>query len=915
MQMKISVTAFVCCIVQGLYAQKPSLDLKATENWSSVGTAQISNDGRYCFYDLSGQRHTPRLILQSTENGWKREFGGATMPAFSTDGKKLLFQTGTDSLVIFSIKEDSNKFISGVSRFAFSTDGKKDWLGYFLKTNEGQLNLQSIDDETHWTIPSVVNYRLQDPGGSIIQTSQNRGGVVYREWSLLNFADQGKLPFWSTEDDNLNLSSYAFDSEHNRAAFIIHKNRESKNELWCYDFQSRSMYFVTADSLLFPGSNLGLSQVSFTKNGKCLVFFVNQAAKKTPDANAVKLDVWNYLDAKLQNVQILRYENFAGYTGVIDISTRKFFQLTGDNEQIAGRGNDYVLVSRDLGNTSLFESSWNAQTIPSFSVVSLKDGSRKSLPYNVSNPAIGMSSEGKWVIYFDYKKNNFFSYEPSTGITRNITAQCKTEWINKDDDHPEKALWWHPIRKTWLPGDSAVLIFDHYDIWLIDPSGKKAPMNITKGLGKRNKIKFEIEGEENMDRNPLLLKAVNTANKDQGFYTVDIQNDKAPEFCSIGPYAFGMGTGQPPVKAKNTNVWMIQRSSATEAPNYFVTRDFKTYTQLSNVEPQKEYNWYTTELHQWKSLDGTLLQGILYKPENFDSTKKYPVIFDYYERRSDELNHFIYPGASTDRINIPLFVTVGYLIFVPDIQYKVGYPGEGAYNSLVSAAKYLARFKWVDSEKMGLQGHSWGGYETNYIVAHTNLFAAACSAAGECDMISDYGSASRGGFAIWHKEVSQGRLAAAPWENPRIYIQNSPIFYADKVETPLLMMNNKNDRSVPFSQGLEFFTTLRRLGKRAWMLQYDNGDHMVSGKDAEDFHTRMMQFFDHYLKDSACPRWMLYGIDAKDKGVIDGLDLIKEKNPKTGKWVTPKQGGLLTDEERKKIEVLKHKKPVTETLK
>jgi dipeptidyl aminopeptidase/acylaminoacyl peptidase len=281
----------------------------------------------------------------------------------------------------------------------------------------------------------------------------------------------------------------------------------------------------------------------------------------------------------------------------------------------------------------------------------------------------------------------------------------------------------------------------------------------------------------------------------------------------------------------------------------------------------------TTELIHWKTFDGSPSDGVLYKPENFDPQKKYPVIFDYYEQRSEELNLFVSPKAAEDRINVPWFVSNGYLVCAPDIHYKKGQPGQSAYNAVVSAAKYLSKMRWVDSTKMGIQGHSFGGYETNYIVTHTKLFAAACAASGMCDLVSFYGSVPRAGNTKYFSERDEGRMDATLWQTPDAYIRNSPIFQADKVSTPLLMMNNKNDGQVPFAQGVELFTALRRLGKKVWMLQYDGGGHSAGDtKEAVDYSTRMSQFFDHYLKGAPAPKWMTRGIPARLKGIDDGLE-------------------------------------------
>ncbi len=222
-------------------------------------------------------------------------------------------------------------------------------------------------------------------------------------------------------------------------------------------------------------------------------------------------------------------------------------------------------------------------------------------------------------------------------------------------------------------------------------------------------------------------------------------------------------------------------------------------------------------------------------------------------------------------VNIPWFVSRGYLVFTPDIRYIIGQTGERVYNSVVSAAQYFSQTPWVDAAKMGINGHSFGGYETNYLVTHTSLFAAAATAAGPANFISHYGGIqgkiyrANSGQAMY--ETSQMRMSATLWQTPDLYIKNSPVFSIDKVTTPILIMHNKADDLVPWMQSVELFTGLRRLGKKAWMLQYDEGGHGIHGKEAEDFTIRLTQFFDHYLKNAPPPRWMTEGIPAKLKGI------------------------------------------------
>jgi dipeptidyl aminopeptidase/acylaminoacyl peptidase len=361
----------------------------------------------------------------------------------------------------------------------------------------------------------------------------------------------------------------------------------------------------------------------------------------------------------------------------------------------------------------------------------------------------------------------------------------------------------------------------------------------------------------------------------------------------MGPYVYDI-PGNPyvpdnckftPIKAQGAEVYLVERMKATEAPNYFITTDFKKFKPLSDVQPQNRYNWLTSELVSWKGLDGRRLQGILYKPENFDSTKKYPVIVHYYEKKTDGLNAFLEPDflSGNLNINIPWYVSNGYLVFLPDIHYKIGETGESVINSVLPSVQYLCRMNWVNSKKIGIQGGSFGGYETNYLITHTTIFAAACSASGLSNLVSSYGALVRGSTSKQIEfECTQFRLGVNLWQRSDVYIKNSPIFFANRVETPLLIMHTTQDGTCPFADAAAFFTALRRLGKKAWMLQYNDGDHGVYGKSAIDFSTRMIQFFDHYLKDKPAVEWMTGGEFTAKKGVETGCVLdsalgLKEK--------------------------------------
>ncbi|MBO9573674.1 MAG: S9 family peptidase, partial [Chitinophagaceae bacterium] len=395
--------------------------------------------------------------------------------------------------------------------------------------------------------------------------------------------------------------------------------------------------------------------------------------------------------------------------------------------------------------------------------------------------------------------------------------------------------------------------------------------------------------EKTVDNNEeLLLTAFNEKNMDNGFYKKRVSQNGDPDSLFMGPYFFAhdrkikgnlmpnpYGIGMMPVKAANTNNWIVRRESAVEAPNYFFTKDFKIFKPLTHLEPQRKYNWYTTELVNYTQDNGIEGQGVLFKPKDFNPKNKYPVLLYYYEQYSSILNKFIPPAASeSGKPNIPWYVSRGYLVFTPDNFFQKGWRNKSVKYSVDGAAKELTKRSYVDAERMGIMGLSQGGGFTNYILTHSNLFAAAFEGCGVSDRISaglQWGGVNgEAGSRLGSSEMLNGTNM---WDSSDQWVDESPVLNVHKVTTPLLIMHNKADGAVLFEQGIEMFTALRRWNKKVWLLQYDEGGHGVGSKDALDLTTRMTQYFDHYLKGKPPPCWMTSGIPRYLKGIENRYEL------------------------------------------
>jgi dipeptidyl aminopeptidase/acylaminoacyl peptidase len=297
--------------------------------------------------------------------------------------------------------------------------------------------------------------------------------------------------------------------------------------------------------------------------------------------------------------------------------------------------------------------------------------------------------------------------------------------------------------------------------------------------------------------------------------------------------------------------------------------DFAGATRISESNPQQaEYRWGTVELVSWRGSDGAELQGLLYKPEDFDPAKKYPMVVYFYESLSDNLHQY-QAGVPRNTTQPMLYASNGYLVFMPDIRYTPGYPGESAMKSIVPGVQALIGRGFVDPAAVALQGQSWGGYQAAYMITRTPMFRAAMAGAPVANMTSAYGGIrwETGIARPFQYEAGQSRIGGSLWDEPWRYIENSPLFALDRVTTPVLIMANDADGAVPWYQGIEMFVGMRRLGKEVYMLNYNGDGHNPTKRANQlDIARRTMQFFDHHLKGAPAPAWMREGIPFLQKG-------------------------------------------------
>ncbi|WP_420572211.1 alpha/beta hydrolase family protein [Kordia sp.] len=623
----------------------------------------------------------------------------------------------------------------------------------------------------------------------------------------------------------------------------------------------------------------------FSENGERLYFYSkikSQYKKDTTllDEEIPQVDVWNWNDKVTQPRQKANADSYKEDTKLryYDVQKNRYVKLQDDVLDDVDLSNEKYISKYVVGydNTPYAVETWKIPFEYDYYVINMETGEKRLLIKKATS-VVDISLDGKYGIYFDNTTNDWISYNLETLERYNMTKSINVSFANEDNDVPAPA---RPYSSAGFDKDGNLLFHDKYDIWSVSLDGKAKPKNITK-KGRRKKITFRTQREKDniwltkyVDGRILLL-GFDEKTKSDGIYFLD---EKGKLKTAIEPDNSSIYGVQ---KAENSDVQIFRKGSFTEYANVYVTTDnYKTYRKITDVNPhQKDFKWGTSELVSWKAYDGTKLEGVVYKPEDFDPSKKYPMIVYFYERSSDELNDYSIPQPSASIVNESYLTSNDYIMFVPDIVYKTGQPGDDAYNCVVSGVEMMEKKGYVDSSRMGLQGQSWGGYQVAYLITKTNKFKAAMAGAPVSNMTSAYGGIRWGsGYSrMFQYEKTQSRIGKDLWEGFDLYVKNSPLFSLPNVETPLLIMHNDNDGAVPYYQGIELFMGMRRLRKPAWMLVYNNEAHNLRKmKNKQDLSIRMMQFFDHYLKDAPAPIWMTKGVPRKEKGINFGYDLDKE---------------------------------------
>lgn len=894
------------------------------DSWKRIEEERLSDDGRWLLYALTVLDGDVELRVHSLESDRTFAIPRGRDARFSADSRYVVFlikpqdsivkalrRTETeasalpnDSLGVLDLRTGEVTRVDSVESFELPEDGGA-WVAYHRpgasrdsaagneeddqKREAGtDLVLRDLAAGTETAFPHVTVYTASKPGnrlafarstddgsgdGAFIVDPASGAATAIMEgeghYVKLAFADDGQqLAFLSDHED------YAAD----QPAFRLYRWREGSPQ--AVELARATTRGVPAGWWISEHGD-----VEFSSSGGRVFFGTAPRPvpkpEEVPEWEKVELDVWHWRDPLLQPMQLLQREDELKRT------YRAVVLEDGRVVQLADESMPTVTVADDGDGDVAFsasnvpyrrEISWDSPRYFDLYVIDVPSGERREVYERLQGNA-RLSPQGTSIAWWDGNARAWFALAVDGREPVNISAAVPTRLDNELHDWPYLP---DPYGMAgWTEDDGSILVYDKHDVWALDVTGRSDPRNVTEGVGRRDNLRLRylrVDPEEDaiaLD-SPIFLSALDLGDKSGAIYVDRVRGTRPPSRL-VGSNHLYRGVQ----KARDADVLMYTRESFREFPNLWVSGlTFRDARRISDANPQQaEYAWGDAELVHWRSVDGRPHEGLLFKPDGFDPSHQYPMMVYFYEKNSDGLNAHRAPFIGGSSINVTFYVSRGYVVFVPDVHYRVGYPGESALNSVVSGVLSILEHGYIDPARVGVQGHSWGGYQVAYLVTRTNIFAAAEAGAPVSNMTSAYGGIrwASGMSRMFQYEKTQSRLGGTLWNARARYIENSPLFWADKVETPLLMMHNDADGAVPWYQGIEFFVALRRLEKPAWMLNYNGEAHgLRKTQNRRDWQVRMQQFFDHYLLDAASPVWLEEGIPAVAKGLTDGLELVTE---------------------------------------
>jgi hypothetical protein len=833
-------------------APRPGMALLDTRSgdvleWGEVRSFGFSGDGRWA----------ARLLYAPEEEEEERESLDSPEQESEVDRPRTRDDPGT-VLILRELSSGRETEVPHVARFAF--DERGEWVavvvaspegegdGIFLRELQPDADLRELETRDFARVESVSWW-----------TEGSRLAWVMSQEDEEGEAGPGDLSYWEAGEVRIALLSQDLPE-----GWVLPADN---NLRWTRDGQ-RLFYGTRPINLAEQNRAAGSREGEGTPEEQPFDAFDLDAILE-----AKEVDVWHTSDPLINPNQKQVWDRMQSrvFAGVYHLSSGRAVQLGDEEVQLQGTPENPLWALATSETPYLKERTWTGGSEDVF-LVDMESGERVLLArgiqgggsaanswIGVSGPSLSQSPGGRFVVWFD--SDHWHLFDVTAGSSRCLTEGLDVAFFDVDHDFPDPRGG-HGVG-GWLEGDQAVLIHDKYDVWKFPTDGGE-PVNLTGGEGRHGGLILRVlrvdpEVRAFSPSGPIHLAAFDEGDKSFGFFSTHSARG------GLEALLHEEKRFRVVAKAEDSDRLLLSREDYDEFPDLWVgDLSFRNTRKVTDVNPGlvDRFAWGTSELVEWTSDDGVPLQGVVIKPGNYEPGKRYPVLTYFYRFFSQRLHEFNQPVVN-HRPSFPIYASDGYIVFLPDVRFEVGRPGISALKSVVPGLKKLVDLGLADPDALGLHGHSWSGYTTAYIVTQTNIFAAAVAGAPVANMTSAYGGIRWGtGLARqFQYEMGQSRLSGSLWEARPDYIENSPLFYADRVETPLVLMHGDEDEAVPWYQSIELYLALRRTGKHAVFLQYRGEPHHPRKyANKLDYSLKMKAFFDHHLKGAPAPEWWSTGV-------------------------------------------------------
>lgn len=845
------------CPCMGQVQQKKALTENDYKRWGTLEVKAISDQGKWASYVMRYENHNDTLFVQNTARnksyvfpkGNDGHFGGEQLFAFlAPDSKLKVMELPTGKITVYD----------NVKRYELAKDGQ-----YIITLNKGYgekclMQIRNSKGKVIDSIEGVSEYALNADKDAIMYASSQKD---YSELGIIHFARYSNTVV--SKANNSHFFNLTWHKDSKSVAFF--KETDSANKAITVNYYkiAGKKLFMLDYAVKIASSNMEVfKRIKFTisDDGKKIFFMV--AKKKDPNLEKPDVpeiwhgnDKWLYADRQRQQTEgdIPKVALWYPETGLcLQISDDELPSI-----MLSGQQQYAVLYNKfSYGLQSKYYEEAD------FYLTNLKNGSKELIlkKQSVDLNQIGFDPFSNRILY--YRESNWWMYDPVKKTHTNLTKKVTTHWDNYNtSDAPHQfGAYGNP---GWTNDGKDVLLYDANDIWLVAIDGSSCK-RLTRGYEKNlvyriTPIEYDWRSQSNYDgRKPtifdlskdLLLEATNSENWSTGYF---IYNDKSKE----QPLVYEASKIDEIRKSKNS-AYIFQTQTFNQSPRLEFRRKNQTASKIlfQSNKPQKEYSFGKSELLYYYNNKGQKLKVALFYPAHYNPIKKYPMVVHIYDVMSDELHQYVNPSfLNREGFNVTNYTLNGYFVLMPDIIYQMGNPGSSAVDCITAGVNAVIGKGMVDKDKIGLYGHSFGGYETNFLISQTNIFAAAVSGAGVSDIISYYFNISRNGYFqsdMWRFENQQFRIGKSLYEDKEAYIRNSPIMYAENVRTPLLLWAGKNDRIIPWNQSITYYLALRKLEVPTQMLVYPGEDHSLENpENQKNLSQRMMEWFDYWLKGEA----------------------------------------------------------------